>query len=288
MSVTTAPSFGLFGVQRRIIARNKLSMVGLGIIGVLVFLAVFGSLLVPFDPTQVGVAPRLVPPGPPYWMGTDELGRDVLSRVIVGLRISMSVGVAASFGATAIGIVVGALAGFFGGTIIDDLLMRMTEVFMVVPSFFLALVLVALFGANIVNIIVALTLLSWAGTARIVRSEFLSLKSRQFVDAARVAGAGTATLVFAEILPNALGPVIVATSLRVGQLMLVEAGLAYLGLGDPNAVSLGLMLNQAQSLMRISWWSAFFPGMLIFLAVLSFNLVGDALNDIANPRSRSR
>ena len=181
----------------------------------------------------------------------------------------------------------GAVSGFFGRWV-DDILMRITEVFQVVPRFFLAMMLVAFFGARILNIILAIALLSWPVLARLVRADFLSLKSRQFSDAARTAGAGTGKLIFIEILPNALGPLIVSATLLVGQAMLLEAGLAYIGLGDPSQVSLGLMLQQSQYIMRSAWWAMTFPGLFIFLAVFSINLVGDGINDILNPRSRER
>lgn len=283
---TGALAVGLGG-RWQIISRNKVSAAGVAILTVLAFLAAAGSLIAPFDPQQVGVAPTLLPPGPPYWMGTDELGRDLLSRVVSGVRISLIVGVTSTVVSAIVGVAVGALAGFFGG-ILDDLLMRITEVFMVIPRFFLALVLVALFGANIVNIILSIAMLSWPIQARIVRSEVLSLKSRQYVDAARLAGAGTFALVFGEILPNAMGPMIVTSTLQVGQAMLLEASLSYLGLGDPNQVSLGLILQQSQSILLVAWWAATFSGLMIFLAVLSTNLAGDALNDLFDPRSRTR
>ena len=201
--------------------------------------------------------------------------------------MSLLVGITASTIATFIGIIVGAVSGFFGRWV-DDILMRITEVFQVVPRFFLAMMLVAFFGARILNIILAIALLSWPVLARLVRADFLSLKSRQFADAARTAGAGTGKLIFIEILPNALGPLIVSATLLVGQAMLLEAGLAYLGLGDPSQVSLGVMLQQSQYIMRSAWWAMTFPGLFIFLAVFSINLVGDGINDILNPRSRER
>jgi peptide/nickel transport system permease protein len=271
----------------RIFCRNRLSVIGLAVLLALVALALGADVIAPFDPQSTRVGPRMTGPDAIHLMGTDDLGRDVFSRVLAGLRISLIVGVAAAAVATVIGVAVGALSGFFGRWI-DDLLMRMTEVFIIIPRFFLAIMLVAFFGANIVNIILAIALLSWPEIARIVRAEYLSLRSRQYVDAARVAGAGTATLMFVEILPNAIGPVIVAATLQVGQAILLEAGLTYLGLGDPSRVSLGVMLHQAQQIMRTAWWATAFPGLMVFLAVLCLNLVGDGLNDVLNPRSRGR
>lgn len=271
----------------KIFARNRLSVLGAVILLVLVIAALFAPLLAPFDPQSTRIGPRMGAPDLVHLMGTDELGRDIFSRVLYGLRISLLVGVCAAVVATVIGIVVGAFAGFFGRWI-DDLLMRLTEIFIIIPRFFLAIMLVAFFGANIVNIIIAIAILSWPEIARIVRAEYLSLRSRQYVDAARLAGVSTTGLMFFEILPNAIGPVIVAATLQVGQAILLEAGLTYLGLGDPSRVSLGVMLHQAQQIMRIAWWATAFPGAMIFLAVLSLNLVGDGLNDIFNPRSRGR
>lgn len=271
----------------RIFRRNRASVLGLGILTILIFIAAFAELLAPFDPMRTGAGPVLHAPDATHWMGTDELGRDISSRIFLATRTSLFVGLTAAGIATAIAIVVGALAGYFG-RLVDDALMRVTEIFQVVPRFFLAILLVAFFGANIVNIILAIALLSWPEVARVVRSEFLSLRTRRFVAAAQVAGAATPTLIFVEILPNAMGPIIVNATLQIGQAILLEAGLSYLGLGDPRQVSLGLMLYQAQEIMRSAWWSTAFPGLFVFLAVLSVNLVGDGLNDVFNPRARGR
>lgn len=271
----------------RIFKRNRMSLLGLAILIVLLFLAIAGPLLSPYVATSTSAGQPMAAPGLLHLMGTDELGRDIFSRVLVGIRVSLLVGISAAVIATIVGITVGALAGFFSGWI-DDVVMRVTEIFQVIPRFFLAVVLVAFFGASLVNIVLAISLLSWPELARIVRAEFLTLRSRQFVDAARVAGAGTATLVFVEILPNAIAPVIVNATLQVGQAMLLEAGLSYLGLGDPTQISLGLMLHQAQQIMRAAWWSTLFPGLFLALAVLSINLIGDGLNDVLSPRSRER
>ena len=271
----------------RIFARNRFSLLGLMLLTLLAVAALAAGTLAPFDPHLVGVGPTLGAPDGRHWFGTDDLGRDIFSRVLSGTGVSLIVGFATAAMATILGVLVGALAGFAGGRI-DDMLMRLTEVFLVIPRFFLAILLVAFFGANLFNLVLAIAILSWPEIARLTRAEFLTLRSRQFVDAARVAGASNAELVFGEILPNALGPLIVSATLLIGQAMLLEAGLAYLGLGDPGRVSLGLMLNQAQSIMRSAWWATAAPGVAIFVAVIAVNLIGDGLNDLFNPRSRER
>ncbi len=270
-----------------IFARNRFSLLGLLLLTLLIVAALAAGALAPFDPHLVGVGPTLGAPDGRHWFGTDDLGRDIFSRVLSGTGVSLIVGFTTAAMATILGVLIGALAGFAGGRI-DDMLMRLTEVFLVIPRFFLAILLVAFFGANLFNLVLAIAILSWPEIARLTRAEFLSLRSRQFVDAARVAGASNAELVFGEILPNALGPLIVSATLLIGQAMLLEAGLAYLGLGDPGRVSLGLMLNQAQSIMRSAWWATAAPGVAIFVAVIAVNLIGDGLNDLFNPRSRER
>lgn len=271
----------------RIFGRNRSAAIAAAVLAVLLVVALAAPVLAPFDPESVGVGPAMAAPNAAHLFGTDELGRDVLSRVLYGLRVSLVVGFGAAAIATALGILVGGIAGFAGG-LVDDILMRITEVFQVIPRFFLAVVLVAFFGASIWNIIASIAVLSWPDIARLVRAEFLTLRSRQFVDAARVAGAPAHVLIFGEILPNAIAPVVVNGTLMVGQAMLLEAGLSYLGLGDPSQVSLGLILQQAQQIMRTAWWTTAFAGIAIFLAVLSLNVVGDGLNDVLNPRSRER
>ena len=289
MSTPEAPAYE-FAPQVslwRVFIRNRASVAGALILFVLVLIALLGPFATPYDPHSTGAGEVMQAPGAKHWFGTDELGRDVLSRVCIGIGTSLLVGLIAAVIATSIAVLVGAIAGFHGGYV-DDLLMRATEVFQVIPRFFLAILLVAFFGASVLNIILAIGVLSWPEVARIVRAEFLSLKSRQFVSAARVAGAGTPEVIFTEILPNAMGPVVVNATLQIGQAMLLEAGLSYLGLGDPSQISLGLMLYQSQEIMRSAWWATAFPGLFIFLAVLSANLAGDGLNDIFNPRARGR
>jgi len=263
--------------------RNWVSVLGLVILVLLTLIAFFGPMLAPFDPEALGIGTRANPPGMTHWLGTDELGRDVFSRSVSGIRVSLLVGIIAAATSTVVGIIIGSLAGYFGG-FMDHALMRVTEVFQVIPQFFLAVVLVAVFSASVFNIIVAILVLTWPVIARLTRSEFLTLKSRQYVDAARLSGASHTALIFKEILPNAMGPVIVSGTLLVGRAMLTEAGLSFLGLGDPSRVSLGVMLYQSRPFIQFAWWAAMFPGLLIFLAVLSTNLVGDGLNDVINPQ----
>ena len=267
----------------RLYFQNWLSVLGLVILVLLVLVAAFGPALVPHDPEVLGIGSRATPPGAEYWLGTDELGRDVFSRAVSGVRVSLLVGVVAAAGSTLLGIIIGSMAGYFGG-LLDHALMRITEVFQVVPQFFLAVVLVAVFSASVFNIILAIAILTWPVIGRLTRSEFLSLKSRQYVDAARLSGASDTIVIFREILPNAMGPIIVAATLLVGRAMLTEAGLSFLGLGDPSRVSLGVMLYQSRPFIQFAWWAALIPGLLIFLAVLSTNLVGDGLNDVINPQ----
>ena len=265
--------------------RSFAALLGGGMLILLLVLAAIGPAIAPFDPESVGVGSTYNAPSSAHWMGTDNLGRDVLSRVLSGCRVSLAVGILAAAASTVIGLLIGAISGYFGG-LLDDALMRVTEVFQTIPRFFLAMVAVAFFGANIWNIIFAIAILSWPVTARLARAEYMTLRSREFIDAACVLGVSNTTIVVTEILPNAASPVIVNGTLQVAQAMLLEAGLSYLGLGDPNSISWGLMLYQAQPVLRTAWWMAIFPGLGIFLAVLSLNLVGDALNDSLNPRLR--
>jgi len=186
-----------------------------------------------------------------------------------------------------IGVLVGAFSGYLGGRV-DAVLMRITEFFQVIPSFFLALVLITFMGGNIWNVVLVITVLSWPRAARLVRAQFLSIKEKEFVEAAYAVGESTGYIIFGEILPNALPPAIVNSSLEVGRAIIVEAALSFIGLGDPNKMSWGYMLRNAQDYLRMAWWMAFFPGLCIFLLVTALNLVGDGLNDVLNPRLKER
>jgi peptide/nickel transport system permease protein len=267
--------------------KNKPAVGGLFILLLLILVTVFADFLTPYDPWESRFEDKLQPPSWRHVMGTDNFGRDVMSRIIFGSRISILIGFSAAAITIFVGVVVGSVAGYFGG-LIDNLVMRVTELFMVIPTFFLILLIVAVFGGSVWNVIVVIGITSWPGTARVIRASFLSLKEKEFVEAARLVGSGNFRIIFKHILPNAMGPLIVLTSLRVASSILAEAGLSFLGLGDINFVTWGQLLYKAQIYMRISWWSAVFPGLMIFMAVLAFNLIGDGLTDALNPRLKER
>jgi peptide/nickel transport system permease protein len=266
--------------------RNRGAAAGSVWLVVMALTALFAPWLAYIDPLKVG-GPTFAPPGPEWWFGTDNLGRDIYSGVVYGTRVSLMVGFLAALTASTIGIIVGAISGFFGGWV-EALLMRVTEFFQVLPRFFVSLIIIALFGPGIERIIIVLGVLSWPPMARLIRAEFLSLKHREFVEAARAVGMGQLALCFRQILPNALPPAVVVGSLDIAQAILLEAGLSFFGLGDARLVSWGTLLFNAQNFLRHGWWMSTFPGVAIFLAVMSFNMVGDGINEALNPRLRER
>ena len=249
-------------------------------------LALLANLIAPSDPTR-SVGPPLQPPFGRFWLGTDDLGRDLFSNVVYGSRVSLLVGLLAAFTSGVVGTLVGGLAGYFGG-LVDDGLMRLTEVFQVVPRFFLALIVTALFGPNVVVITLLLGLTFWPITARLLRAQVLSVRAREYVLAARALGAPDGRILLRHVLPSALPVVVVSTTLQMGAAILVEAGLSFLGLGDRSVVSWGNILNGAQPLIRIAWWTAVFPGLAITLTVVAANLLGDGLNASFAPGRRGR
>ena len=274
------------GFRRRLL-RRPVTLLALGFLVVLVALAVFAPFVAGHDPLTGGDNSLQPPLSPDHWLGTDDLGRDIWARTVYGTRISLTVGVASALIAVVAGVVVGALAGYFGGWL-DALLMRVAEFFQTLPRFVVALVVIALFGTSVPKMIAVIAALAWPQLARVVRASVATLRQAQFVDAARVAGMGHGAIIAREILPNAAAPIIVLGSLDVAMAILIEASLSFFGLGDPNHVSWGAMLNDAQEYLRSAWWMSAFPGLAIALTVLSFNMLGDALNDALNPRTGSR
>lgn len=278
MSVFVKRSWAAYG-------RNRLGVFGLAVLGGFVFVAVFAPLLAQYPPLQTSVAAAFLPPSIEHPFGTDDLGRDLLSEMIYGARVTLLISFLAVVTSTIVGVGLGAVAGYYGG-VIDAVLMRVTEMFLVVPPIFLALVFVALFGTSIWNIVAVIALLSWPQMARLVRADFLSLRERPFAKAARTTGCGDFHIIFGELLPNAMPTIIVNMSLTQATAILIESALSFLGFGDPTQVSWGLMLNNAQQFFRQSWYMAFFPGLAIFFVVLSLNLIGEGLNDMLNPRRK--
>jgi len=255
---------------------------GGGITGVLITVALLANHLAPGDPFASVAAPLQSPSGL-HLMGTDDLGRDLFIGVVHGARTSLVVAGAVTVLALLLGVTVGAISGW-RGALVDDLLMRFTEFVQVVPRFFVAVVVIALFGPGLDRVVLLLGLTSWPLIARVVRAEVLTLKTRDFIEAARSLGAPAARILWREILPGVLPAAIVVASVNAGGVILLEAGLSFLGLGDPQVVSWGYLANNAQRFLRVAWWMVLFPGAAIALAVLGFNLAGDALNDALNPQ----
>ena len=261
-------------------------MFGVAVILASILLALFGTWLTPFDPHEDAGA-VFSPPSSVHPMGTDHLARDVFSRFIVGTRVSLMVGLSAASIATLIGLLIGAAAGYLGGWV-DSVLMRIADVVLTIPLLILGMALAAILGPSIVNIILIISILSWPNTARLVRSQFLTIREREYVRAAVVVGSSGWWIVFREILPNVVPVILVAWSYEVGGAIITEAALSFLGLGDIQAGSWGIMLNDAQRFLRDAWWMSVFPGLGIALAVLSANLVGEGLNDAFNPKLHGR
>ncbi|OGP75336.1 MAG: peptide ABC transporter permease [Deltaproteobacteria bacterium RBG_16_49_23] len=272
----------------RYFKRNRLAVGGMAIILVVFFIAGTASLIAPYDPGKTDVSKKLKSPSPEHFLGTDQLGRDVFSRMLYGSRISLSVGFVAVAISLVIGVFVGAVAGYYGRWA-ETILMRFVDIMLCFPSFFLILTVVALLGPSMMNVMVVIGITSWMGTSRFVRAEFLSLRERDFVHAARALGVKDRRIIFRHILPNALAPVFVAATLDVATAVLVEAGLSFLGFGvQPPAPSWGNILTEGRTYIFDAWWLTVFPGLAILITVLSFNLLGEGLRDALDPRLRGR
>jgi peptide/nickel transport system permease protein len=268
--------------------RNKGAVLGLLVLAVALVLVAVGPLLAPNDPWDMVQQPFLAPlQEAGFPMGTDTMGRDIFSGVVRGARISLLIAVVSTAVSLLIGVGIGAVAGYFGGWV-DATLMRFTELFQAVPSFALAIVLVAIFQPSVGAIVAAIAIVSWPPVARLVRGEFLSLRQRDFVAAAQLAGLSTPRIILTQVLPNAASPIVVMASLMVATAILLESSLSFLGLGDPNQMSWGYMVGSARTVLRQAWWMAVFPGLAIVLTVLALNLVGEGLNDGLNARADGR
>ena len=267
----------------RVILRQPVGAVSAAVIAVLIVAAIFAPLLVPTSPDHISEN-ILKPPLGEFGLGTDELGRNVGIELFYGLRVSLLVGLLAAASSTVLGVAVGSIAGYFGNRV-DSVSMRISEAFQVLPTFILAALIVALVGAGIDRVIAVIALLAWPQTARLMRAQVLRVKQLDFVDAVRCLGVGEWTIMLREVIPNAFAPVLATATLVIGDAILIEAGLSFLGLSDPSVVTWGRMLNSGQRYLFEAWWLSVFPGFAVFVTVLVFNVFGDVLGKVLNPRA---
>lgn len=270
-----------------VFCRNPSAVFGFVLLLAIVCTVIFGPMLMAAGPFDM-VGPPMDAPGSEFaLLGTDYLGRDIWAGIVYGGRATLLVGVIAAFLSVFIGITIGAISGYYGGWV-DEALMRFTELFQVMPALLLAMVIVTLFTPTLWTVALAIGVSSWTGTARLARGEFLRLKQQDYAMAERMIGARNARIIWKVILPNAMAPLVVSATLAVGVAILFAAGLAFLGLGDPNIMSWGLMIGNNRPYILVAWWAVTFPGIAIFLTVLAVSLIGDGLNDALNPRLRER
>ena len=266
--------------------RDKLAAGGLAIVLALFLVSALTPLLAPYDPSAIDVDNILASPSAAHLFGTDELGRDVFTRMLYGAGISLKVGFVAVGIATLIGVLLGAVSGYYGGWV-DIVIMRFVDIMLCFPSFFLILAVIAFLEPSIFNIMAVIGLTSWMGITRLVRAEFLSLKERDFVLAEKTIGASAPRIIFIHILPNAMAPVLVSATLGIASAVLVESALSFLGIGvQPPTPSWGNILTQGQSTLGVAWWLSFYPGMAILVTVLGYNLLGEGIRDAIDPRLR--
>jgi peptide/nickel transport system permease protein len=266
--------------------RSPLSMVGLAIVAGLVLVAVLAPYIAPYDPIEQNLSQRLSMPSYEYIFGTDTLGRDILSRVVYGTRITLEIAFVITLIGGSAGSLLGVIAGYLGGKV-DEILMRVTDMFFAFPRLILALAFAAALGPSLLNMIVAISVVDWPIYARLARGQALSAKREDFIEAARAMGAGTWRIIFLHILPVCLSPIIVQITLRLGDVILTAAGLGFLGLGaQPPTPEWGVMVSDGRNFILNEWWIATFPGFAIMLVVLGFNLLGDGIRDIMDPRLR--
>lgn len=264
--------------------RNRGAIIGLLILLVVVALAIAAPFVYPQSPWRMAGRPFMAPFAMDRFpLGTDTLGRDIASGLLHGARVSLLIGIVSTGVALLIGVPLGAAAGYAGG-FVDDALMRVTEFFQTIPSFALAIVLVAILQPTLGSIVLAIGVVSWPPVARLVRGEVMSLKTREYVQAAITIGQSTPRIIFSQVLPNTIAPIVVMGSLMVASAILLESSLSFLGLGDPNLMTWGYMVGAGRTRLIDAWWISFIPGVAIFLTVLALNLVGEGLNDALNPR----
>jgi len=272
----------------RLLKEHPLLLIGGMVVATVAILAVLAPVIAPYDPEGINVHDILLPPSWEHWCGTDTLGRDVFSRMLFGARVSLAVGFVAVGIALLVGIILGSLAGHYGGRV-DSVLMRLTDMVLCFPTFFLILAVIAFLEPSIWNIMIVIGLTSWMGVTRLVRAEFLSLRQREFVLAARSLGLSSLQLIVRYLLPNAIGPILVSAVLGIAGAVLIESGLSFLGLGvQPPDPSWGNMLTEGKDNIQIAWWLSLYPGLAILITVLGYNLLGEGLRDLFDPKSAKR
>jgi len=284
-AVPRRTSRGLWRDAWRRLMRNKLAMGGLVIIGLLLLVAVFADFLAPYDPTRLFPSTSYAPPSAAHWLGTDDVGRDVLSRLIHGARVSLAVGIFAQLIILTIGVTIGGIAGFFGSRV-DNYLMRFTDVFYAFPDLLFVIIITAALGASFVNILIAIGLVNWTDLARLVRGQLMTLREREFVSAARSLGAPSGRIIVQHLLPNAAGPIIVRVTYGVPQAIFTEAVLSFIGLGvRPPMASWGTMIERGNQAIFSAPHMVLFPAVTIALTMLAFNFLGDGLRDALDPQN---
>jgi peptide/nickel transport system permease protein len=265
---------------------NPLSLSGILFILILVFTGVLAPVLAPYDPVEISPGRRLTPPNEANWLGTDEVGRDILSRVIYGARISLRIGVTIVFSAAALGLGVGLVSGYFGG-VLDQTLMRFTDMFMSFPTLILAIAMTAALGPSLFNAVLAMIIVWWPIYARLIRGEVLAVKEKEYIRAVQALGAKPFKIIFFHILPNTIDVVVVRASIDFGNAVMFCAALSFIGLGaQPPQPEWGAMVTTGRDYLRDAWWLVTFPGLAIFLTVMGFNLFGDSLRDFLDPKLR--
>ena len=270
----------------KILRGNPLTMLGLVVIVLFYFLAIFGEFLAPYDPYEIVMSRRLQAPSLTHFLGTDELGRDVFSRILSGAKYSLRVGLIVIAIAGFVGASVGVIAGWFGGRV-DNFIMRTADVFLAIPGLILALAIVSALGFGLTNVMIALSITWWPWYARLIRGITLSIREKEYVIAASSSGASSFRIITKHLLPNAISPLIVTMSLDFGGVIIAAAGLSFIGFGaQPPTPEWGLMIASARAYLQLAWWLPTFPGLSIFLVVIGFNLLGDGLRDALDPRLR--
>ena len=263
---------------------NKFAIIGLTVIVLLIFIALFAPLISPYTPSQQNIFERLQPPSLTHLFGTDDLGRDVFTRMIFGARISLAVGFISVFIILVIGTFLGIISGYYGGKT-DYIIMRFTDIVLCFPTFFLILLVIAFIEPNIYNVMIVIGVTSWPGLARLVRAEVLSLKEREFILVSKMMAVSNIKIFFVHILPNIISPLMVYSSLAIGGAILTESALSFLGLGvQPPMPSWGQILTSGKDYIYMAWWLSLFPGIAILITVLAFNLVGEAVRDVFDPK----